>query len=134
MYCSKCNTEMFGGSICHLCGGILAESEETAEVSPSKGGVKIITRKKRKVTKEFGQTVLGRLGRLAIEILLFCAGFVLLSIAVVHVANWLSTEMALDQQRVRLIDIHSRWMTYFWFVGCGVVVFLTVRLRFKPGK
>ncbi len=134
MYCPKCESEVFGGSICHFCGGPLAESEETHEAPEPKGGVKIVTRKRRKVTKEFGQTVPGRIGRLMIEVVLFCAAFLALSWVVVQVANWLSTEMALDKQRVKLIDIHSTWMKYFWYVGCGVIVFLTVRLRFKPGK
>lgn len=134
MYCPRCKTEIFGGSICHQCGGLLAESEESHEAPVAKGGVKIITRKKVKVTKEFGQTLPGHLLRLAAEIVLFCAAFFALSIAVVHVANWLSREMALDEQNVKVIDLKSRWMKYFWFVGCGIIVFLAVKLRFKPGK
>jgi len=93
-----------------------------------------MTRKKYKVSKEFGQTLPGRLGRLVIEIAIFCTAFVLLTFALVEVANWLSKEMVLPGERAKLIDIHSRWMKYFWLIGLSAIVFLTVKLRFKPGK
>ena len=134
MFCPKCKTEMFGGSLCHLCGGSLVLSERSLEGITAKGGVEIRTRKKHKVTKEFGQTLVGHVARLLIEIVIFCTAFILLSFAVVEVANWLSKEMALNEQRVKLIDIYSVWMKYFWYIGCGVIVFLSVKLRFKPGK
>ncbi len=135
MYCSRCRTEVFGGSLCHLCGGRLSQGEETHESPTPKGGVQIITRKKHKVSKEFGQTWVGRLGRVTIEIAIFCTVFVILSIAVVHVANWLAAEMALEPEKgVKTIDLHDPWMRYFWYIGCGVIVFLTVKLRFRPGK
>lgn len=134
MYCPKCKTEIFGGSVCHLCGGLLAVSEEMHETTPAKGGVKIITRKKFRVSKEFGQTLFGRILRLMVEICIFCAGFLILSYAVFGVANWLSKEMALDQERVKLIEMNKPWVRYFWYIGCGVIVILTVRFRFKPGK
>jgi hypothetical protein len=134
MYCPKCETEILGGSICHLCGGPLLESEETHEAPTAKGGVEIITRKKHKVTKEFGQTLAGRIARLMVEIALFCAAFYGLSYLVVVVANWLSAEMALDKQQVAQIDFHGQWMKYFILIGFGVIIFLTVKLRFKPGK
>lgn len=134
MYCPKCKKDVFGGSICHLCGGMLVESQEESDVSPARAALGIVTRKKYKVAKEFGQTFLGRLGRLLIEAAIFCVAFVVLSIIVVKVANWLSKEMALQGERAEFIDIHSRWMTYFWFVGCAAIVFLTVKLRFKQGK
>jgi len=134
MFCARCNTEIFGGSICHLCGGLLAESEKSHEAPAGKGGVKIRTRKKFRVSKEFGQTLAGHIGRLVLETALFCAGFYFLTFVVVEVANWLSKEMALDQQQVKLIDIHSTWMKYLRYMGCGIIVFLTVKLRFKPGK
>jgi hypothetical protein len=135
MYCAKCRTEVFGGSICHLCGGRLVHGEEAHEAPTPKGGVEIVTRKKHRVSKEFGQTVAGRIGRLVIEIAIFCTAFVLVSIVVVHVANWLAREMALEPQKgVKTIELNDPWMKYFWYIGCGVIVFLTVKLRFKPGK
>jgi hypothetical protein len=134
MYCVKCDKEILGGSICHLCGGPLAASRDAAQLSPSKKPLTIITRKKFKIGKEFGQTLPGRLGRLAIEIALFCALFVVVSLAVVAVANWLSKEMALPGELAKFVDIHSRWMKYFWYIGCGAIVFLTIKLRFRPGK
>ena len=134
MYCPKCKSEMFGGSICHVCGGPLLESEGTQEAPTGKGGVEIITRKKHKVGKEFGQTLAGRIARLMVEIVLFCAAFYGLSYLVVVVANWLSAEMALDPKSVRYIEFHGQWMKYFILIGFGVIIFLTVKLRFKPGK
>jgi hypothetical protein len=140
MYCLHCKKEIFGGSICHLCGKPLVTKEEkvSAETSPEtsylKKPLEIVTRKKYKVSKEFGQTVLGRLLRLALEVVLFCAAFWLLSVAVVKVSNWLSQEMALPGQKARHIELGSRWMRYFWFIGFAAIIFLTVRLRFKPGK
>jgi len=134
MYCRKCKKDIFGGSICHLCGGTLLESEKITQVAPSKAPLKIVTRKKYKVAKEFGQTLPGRVGRLLIEAAIFCAAFIFVSIAVVKTANWLSTEMVLEEGKADFIDIHSRWMKYFWYVGCTVIVFLTVKFRFKPGK
>ena len=134
MYCPKCKKDIFGGSICHLCGGTLLESEQITQVAPSKAPRKIVTRKKYKVAKELGQTIPGRLGRVLIESGIFCAAFIFLSIVVVKVANWLSTEMVLEEGQADFIDIHSRWMKYFWYVGCTAIVFLTVKLRFRPGK
>ncbi|NQT84921.1 hypothetical protein HQ563_18035 [bacterium] len=134
MYCPKCKQEIFGGSICHLCGKELLESEPASDLSPSRAALGIVTRKKYKVTKEFGQTLPGHVGRLLIEILLFCTAFILLSHAVVAVANWLSKAMALPGRPAKFIDIHGRWMKYFWLIGCAAIVFLTVKLRFRPGK
>jgi len=135
MYCARCKTEILGGSICHVCGGPLLESEGVHEAPIPKGGIEIITRKKHRVSKEFGQTLPGRIGRLIIEIALFCTAFVLLSIVVVHVANWLAAEMALEPEKgVKRIELDAPWMKYFWYIGCGVIVFLTVKLRFKPGN
>jgi hypothetical protein len=134
MYCPRCKKEVFGGGTCHVCGGPLVEKGEITELSPSKPTVKIATRKKYKVSREFGQTLPGRIGRLFVEIVIFCVAFILLSTVIVSVANWLSKEMALPGKVAQIIDIHSRWMKYFWYIGCGAIVFLTVKLRFKPGK
>lgn len=134
MYCPKCRTEVFGGSICHLCGGPLLESEETQEAPTAKGGVAIISRKRHKVTKEFGQTVAGRIARVMGEIVIFCVAFYGLSYLVVVVANWLSTEMAVEPENVKYIDFHGQSMKYFRLIGFAAIIFLTVKLRFKPGK
>lgn len=138
MYCPKCSKEIFGGSICHLCGGQLVESEPKSDLSPGRAALGVVTRKKYKVAKEFGQTLPGHLGRLLIEIVIFCAAFIALSYVVVLAANWLSEEMALEGQHVKVIDFKNpetmRWMKYFWFIGCAAIVFLTVKFRFKPGK
>jgi hypothetical protein len=134
MFCLKCKTEIFGGSVCHVCGGLLAVSEASHEAPVAAGGVKIRTRMKFRVSKEFGQTLAGRIGRLILETALFCAGFYFLTFLIVAVANWLSKEMALDQQKIKFIDVHSSWMKYLRYIGCGIIAFLTVKLRFKPGK
>jgi hypothetical protein len=140
MYCPHCREQLFGGSVCHYCGKSLVEKErqQTTDASPEtsylKKPLQIATRRKHRVTKEFGQTLPGHLVRLLLEILLFCAIFFVLSIAVVHVANWLSVEMALPGQKAKHIDLQSRWMKYFWFIGCAAIVFLTIKVRFRPGK
>lgn len=134
MYCQKCKIQLFGGSICHFCGGTLSEGEEAVELAPLKRPLKIVTKKRHSVSKEFGQTIPGHIARLLVEVAIFCGAFVLLSLAVVHIANWLAEEMALPGQKAKYVDIRGRWMKYFWYIGCGAIVFLTVKLRFKPGK
>jgi hypothetical protein len=134
MYCPRCRSEVFGGSICHLCGGPLSEGEETQETPTARGGVAIIARKRHRVSKEFGQTVAGRVARVMAEIVIFCAAFYVLSYLVVVVANWLASEMALDTENVKHIQFHGQWMRYFILIGFGVIIILTVKLRFRPGK
>ena len=140
MYCLNCDKDIFGGSICHLCGKALIEKEEkeTTESSPETSHLRkplgIRTRKKSKITKEFGQTLLGRVGRIILEIAIFCAAFWVLSWAVVQVSNWLSVEMALPGEPPKHVSWNSDWMRYFRYIGFAAVVFFTVKFRFKPGK
>ena len=61
MYCLHCKKEIFGGSVCHLCGKPLVTKEEkvsaetSAETSYLKKPLEIVTRKKYRVSKEFGK-------------------------------------------------------------------------------
>ncbi len=135
MYCEKCKIDIFGGSICHVCGSKLVDKTEENEPKAAKVTSELIMGKRKRLKSELAQSLAGRIFRLVLEMVLFCAIFVGLTYGLIRILNWLSTEMSEDpEEAIGLIDLSSAALRYFWYVGCVVVVILTYKFRFKGAR
>ena len=132
MYCEHCNLDLFGGSRCHSCGDYIIpkpkdEGPKVAYISSD-----VIMRRKKRIRTEKGQTLPGRIIRLAMEIAIFCALFFFASLLISHTANWLTLEMSMEPEKhIDPIDLSSNVFKYFKYVGFVVVTVLTIKFRFK---
>ena len=135
MYCEDCKTDLFGGSVCHHCGGplvpkIVEKGPKVAHISSD-----VIMGKKKRLTVDSAQSLSGRLFRLVLEILLFCFLFWVISYLVAGTINWLSKEMSMEPETApNAIDIAGNAFKYFRYIGMVVVALITIRMRFQPGK
>ena len=135
MYCDNCKTEIFGGGICHYCGGALIpkEKEKTQKVVHITS--ESIMGRKKSLVVDTAQSMSGRLFRLLLEIALFCVLFYFISLAGAYTINWISREMAMNPETTPdAIDIAGNTFKYFRYVGLGIVTVITIWLRFQPGK
>ena len=135
MYCERCDIDVFGGSVCHECGGTLIPKIEDKAPKVVHISSEVIMGKKKTISVDAAQSLGGRLFRLAAEILLFCAIFYFLSLGVAHTINWLSREMAMNPEtEPDAINIASNAFKYFYYIGLVVVALLTIKFRFQLGK
>lgn len=131
MYCEYCDAELFGGSICHVCGGPLVpkirdEGPKVVHVSSD-----LIMGPKKRISVDTAQSLPGRLFRLVLEIAIFCVLFYFVSLAIVITMNWLGSEMADAEGR---IDTSGKGFRMFTYIGAVVVALLTIKFRFQSGK
>ena len=135
MYCEKCRIDIFGGSICHICGSRLVEKVEEEEPKTTKVTSELIMGKRKRLKSELAQSLSGRIFRLVVEMILFCAIFIGLTYGIINILNWLSAEMSENpEEAIGLIDLSSPALRYFWYIGCVIVVILTYKFRFKSGR
>ena len=135
MYCENCNVDLFGGSLCHHCGGYLIpkvvdKGQKVAHITSD-----ALMGAKSRLTVDSAQSLAGRMFRVVIEVVLFCAIFWGLSYIIVGGINWLSREMSMNPDTApAAIEIAGDPFKYFRYFGMLVVAILTIRFRFQPGK
>ncbi len=135
MYCEKCKISIFGGSICHVCGSRLVKKVEEEGGKTAKVTSELIMGKRKRLKSELAQSLAGRIFRLVVEMILFCAIFIGVTYGLIRILNWLSTEMSEEpEEAIGLIDLSSAALRYFWYVGCVIVVILTYKFRFKGAR
>lgn len=134
MYCEHCDVELFGGSRCHICGGLLVPKVEEGPKVVHISSDAIMGRKK-SLRSDTAQSLAGRLFRLTVEIALFCVIFYFVTLLIAHTINWISAEMAYEPaEEPDVIDVSSNAFKYFHYIGLVVVTLLTIRFRFQLGK
>jgi len=134
MYCEHCDAELFGGSRCHTCGGLLMpkvkEGPRVVHISSD-----AIMGRKKSLRSDTAQSLAGRLFRLTVEVALFCVIFYFVTLLIAHTINWISAEMAYEPaEEPDAIDVSSNAFKYFRYIGLVVVALLTIRFRFQLGK
>lgn len=134
-YCPRCKTEMFGGSICDRCGGRLVEKQ--ADRAPRVVHVTedMILGAPKHLKSDLAQSTAGRVIRLFVEIILFCAIFYGVSWLGHVVANFLHIQMSeRPEQTPKLIEWGSSGVRYYLYVGWAIVAGLTIKFRWRAGK
>jgi hypothetical protein len=136
-YCPRCKTDMFGGSLCDICGGrlVLKQTKQASKVvhvtqDMILGGPKHLK-------SELAQSMVGRIFRLLLEIVLFCAIFYGVSWLGHVIINFLSVHMAADPDEAAKhppIDWGSSGVRYYLYAGWVLVTGLTVKFRWQAGK
>ena len=136
-YCPRCKIDVFGGSRCGDCGGLLVEKKATGKVAVVHVTQDMILGPKKRLTSELAQSTAGHIFRLVVEIVFFCGLFWGVSWLGHHVANFLSVNMADDPDKAREhppITWWSQGVRYYMFVGWGIVTVLTIKFRWQAGK
>ncbi len=126
-YCPRCKIDVFGGSICHACASQLLKKEDRPKIE-KEAALSAMPSTKMRLKKDISQSMPLRMGRLAIEILLFCGLFVGVTYAFMHSSNYLADQM---ESRLPRFKINSNGIRYFWYAGCAIIATLTVKFRFK---
>jgi hypothetical protein len=135
-YCPRCKTDVFGGSLCDICGGRLV-------VKLAKAGPKsvvhitqdMILGGPKHLKSELAQSKVGRIFRLLLEIVLFCAIFYGVSWLGHVILNFLSVNMAMDPDTAKEpIDWGSSGVRYYLYAGWVIVTAITIKVRWQVGK
>jgi hypothetical protein len=140
-YCPRCKIDVFGGSRCDGCGGLLVEKTETGKATVVHVTQDMILGPKKRLTSELAQSRAGRIFRLMLEIVLFCGLFYGVSWLGHHVTNFLSINMSDDPDKavapIDWFDKNGRLTSgvrYYLYVGWGIVTVLTIKFRWQAGK
>jgi hypothetical protein len=134
-YCPRCKADMFGGSVCDRCGGRLAEKQVDTGARTVHVTRDMIVGAPKKLRSELAQSLSGRIFRLVVEIVVFCAIFYA-AVWVLHViANFLSVQMSDDPETAtEPIYWGSSGVHYFLYVGWAIIAILAIRTRWGAGK
>jgi len=136
-YCPRCKTDLFGGSICDRCGSQLVEKQTDKSPKVVHVTQDMILGAPKHLKSELAQSMAGRVFRLIVEIILFCALFYGISWLGHVVANFLHIHMS---ERPERTDPIIRWawdnsgVRYYLYVGWAIVAVLTVKFRWQAGK
>ena len=134
-YCPRCKIEVFGGSRCDRCGGPLLDKQTQQAPKAVHVTEDMILGAPKRLKSELAQSVTGRVFRLVVEIVIFCAAFYGVSWLLHIVANFLSIEMSMDRLTAKKpIDWNSTGVRYYLYVGWAVVTALTIKFRWRAGK
>jgi len=134
-YCPRCKLDMFGGSLCDHCGGWLIEKQTKQVPKAVHITQDMILGAPRRLKSELAQSMSGRIFRLVLEIIFFCAIFFCVSWFVHVLANFLHIQMSeYPEETDPLIKWGSNAVRYYLYVGWAVVAVLTFKFRWRPGK
>ena len=134
-YCPRCKTDLFGGSICDCCGGRLVEKQTKQAPKVVHVTQDMIMGGPRHLKSELAQSKAGRVFRLVLEIIAFCAIFYAVSWIGHVIGNFLSVQMSdRPDETVAPIKWGGSGVRYYLYVGWAMVTLLTIKLRWAPGK
>jgi len=134
-YCPRCKADVFGGSICDRCGGHLVEKETKQAPRAVHVTQDMILGGPKHLKSELAQSVHGRVFRLVLEIIIFCAIFYGASWVAHVIINFLSVQMSEDiDKAVPPITWNSSVVRYYLYVGWAAVTGLTIKFRWASGK
>lgn len=134
-YCPHCKIDLFGGSVCHQCGGRLVEKRAERAAKAVHVTQDMIIGGPKKLKSELAQSLIGRILRLLLEIVLFCALFYAVSWVLHVLANFLSVQMSEEpDEALPPIDWASNAVRYYLYIGWAVVAALTIKCRWNAGK
>ena len=136
MFCPRCKIDVFGGSICHICASRLEVEPLVKKAPKADTSLDVLLRrgrKRRKIKSDLTQSFPARVLRLLLEIAIFCALFVGGTYAFMATSDWLSDQMESKLWRFNpVLDGALRNpVKYFWYVGCGIIAFLTGKYRWS---
>jgi len=141
-YCPRCKSDVFGGSVCDRCGSRLVD-KETKEAPKTVHVTKdMILGGPKHLKSDLAQSKPGRVFRLVLEIVVFCAAFYGVSWVGHVIGNFLQVHMSEDPEKAQpfiiwFVDDTWRLTTsvqYYLYVGWAVVALLTAKFRWGAGK
>jgi hypothetical protein len=136
-YCPRCKIDVFGGSLCDQCGGRIVEKATKQAPKVVHVTQDMILGAPKRLKSELAQSTTGRIVRLILEILIFCAIFYAVSWVLHVIINFLSVHMADDPDEAAkhppIIWMDSS-VRYYLYIGWAVVTGLTIKFRWQAGK
>lgn len=136
-FCPSCKIDVFGGSVCHLCASTLMEKVEV-EQEEKANSTSVLLGKKKRLKSDISQSMPARLIRLGLEIVIFCVIFVGVTFSFMIVSNWLSDQMEstlarfpVGRKYVEGGGYVANSIRYFWYAGCAIIAWFTIKYRFK---
>lgn len=140
-YCPRCKTDVFGGSICDQCGGRLVEKVTHEAPRAVHVTQDMIMGAPKRLKSELAQSTTGRVVRLIVEIVVFCAVFYGVSWVLHVITNFLSVRMSEDPDTA---TPPITWFTedghlgsavrYYLYVSWAIITGLTIKFRWQAGK
>jgi hypothetical protein len=140
-YCPRCKIDVFGGSVCGECGGRIVEKLTKQAPKVVHVTQDMIMGAPKRLKSELAQSMTGRVVRLVLEVLIFCALFYGVSWVMHHIINFLSVHMADDPDKAKppiewVTDAGrlSSGVRYYLYIGWAIVAGLTIKFRWQAGK
>jgi len=138
MHCPRCKIHIFGGSICHICAStLIPETKAKKESTDAKPASDLyIGKKRKKLRSDLTQSLPSRFFTLLLEMAIFCAIFVAGTYAFMYTSDWLSDQMESKLWRFNPImdGVVRNPIKYFWYVGCIIIVILTIKYRWHRDR